>query len=42
MHHCPECGKMVIAGVPHPPYWDFDLDDENDRRVEKDLDKQEG
>ena len=20
MHHCPVCGEMVIAGVPHPDY----------------------
>ena len=20
MHHCPECGEMVIANVPHPDY----------------------
>lgn len=19
MYHCPDCGAMVIAGVPHPP-----------------------
>jgi hypothetical protein len=24
MFHCPECGEMVLAGVPHPDYsiWD--------------------
>jgi hypothetical protein len=22
MHHCPYCGEMVVAGIPHPPYWD--------------------
>ncbi len=20
MFHCPECGEMVVGGVPHPPY----------------------
>lgn len=20
MYHCPECGEMVIAGLPHPDY----------------------
>ena len=20
MFHCPECGEMVIAGMPHPDY----------------------
>lgn len=20
MHHCPECGELVIAGIPHPDY----------------------
>lgn len=20
MFHCPECGEMVIAGIPHPDY----------------------
>ena len=25
MFHCPECGDMVIAGLPHPPPLD-DLD----------------
>lgn len=19
MYHCPECGAMVVAGLPHPP-----------------------
>lgn len=19
MYHCPDCGAMVLAGVPHPP-----------------------
>lgn len=19
-YHCPECGEMVVAGVPHPDY----------------------
>ena len=26
MFHCPECGEMVVAGLPHPD-WD-DLSDE--------------
>jgi len=20
MFHCPECGEMIIAGLPHPDY----------------------
>lgn len=20
MFHCPDCGQMVVAGVPHPDY----------------------
>ena len=20
MFHCPECGEMVVAGLPHPDY----------------------
>lgn len=20
MFHCPECGEMVLAGIPHPDY----------------------
>ena len=20
MFHCPECGEMVVAGIPHPDY----------------------
>jgi len=20
MFHCPECGEMVVAGMPHPDY----------------------
>ena len=20
MYHCPECGEMVVAGMPHPDY----------------------
>lgn len=20
MYHCPECGEMVLAGMPHPDY----------------------
>ena len=20
MFHCPECGQMVVAGMPHPDY----------------------
>jgi rRNA maturation protein Nop10 len=29
MFHCPECGEMVVAGMPHPD-WDalFDEDEE--------------
>lgn len=19
MYHCPDCGAMVLAGIPHPP-----------------------
>lgn len=40
MFHCPECGEMVIAGMPHPDYsllddlsedeWDGDLPEEDD------------
>lgn len=29
MFHCPECGEMVVAGVPHPDYSILDnLEDE--------------
>ena len=37
MFHCPECGEMVVAGLPHPEfyeipelYWDefYDEDEE--------------
>lgn len=24
MFHCPECGKMVLAGYPHPDYENID------------------
>lgn len=24
MYHCPYCGAMVVAGVPHPDYKDDD------------------
>lgn len=27
MFHCPECGEMVVAGIPHPAH---DLLDENE------------
>lgn len=23
MLHCPECGEMILAGVPHPDYEGF-------------------
>lgn len=23
MFHCPECGEMVVAGMPHPKYWEI-------------------
>ena len=26
MHHCPECGAMVVGGFPHPDY-DIELTD---------------
>lgn len=27
MYHCPACGMMVVAGVPHPPAEDdFDYE----------------
>jgi hypothetical protein len=33
MYHCPDCGMLVRAGVPHPPVvqrpdgsWDYDVD----------------
>jgi len=26
MFHCPECGEMVIAGMPHPDYSILDED----------------
>jgi acetone carboxylase gamma subunit len=26
MFHCPECGEMVIAGIPHPDYSILDED----------------
>ena len=26
MYHCPECGQMVLAGMPHPPYWNMNDD----------------
>jgi hypothetical protein len=25
MYHCPDCGAMVLAGVPHPPLCDLCL-----------------
>lgn len=24
MYHCPYCGEMVVAGLPHPDFKDFD------------------
>jgi hypothetical protein len=32
MFHCPLCGEMVLAGMPHPDYtvWDM-IDDERTR-----------
>ena len=24
MFHCPECGEMVVAGLPHPDWEEFD------------------
>lgn len=29
MHHCPVCGEMVIAGMPHPDYSLDELDPNN-------------
>lgn len=29
MFHCPECGEMVIAGMPHPIYDILDLSEED-------------
>ena len=26
MYHCPDCGAMVLAGVPHPPLCRLCLD----------------
>ena len=26
MYHCPDCGSMVVAGVPHPPVCKLCLD----------------
>ena len=23
MYHCPECGEMIVAGIPHPQYRTF-------------------
>ena len=29
MYHCPECGQMVLAGMDHPDWSVFDVDDES-------------
>jgi hypothetical protein len=26
--HCPECGEMVLVGIPHPDYSVLDVDEE--------------
>jgi hypothetical protein len=28
MYHCPECGKMVLAGMPHPDWDNIDINAE--------------
>lgn len=28
MFHCPECGEMVVAGLPHPDWDEFYDEDE--------------
>jgi hypothetical protein len=28
MFHCPECGEMVVAGMPHPDWDEFYNEDE--------------
>lgn len=28
MFHCPECGEMVVAGMPHPDWDEFYDEDE--------------
>ena len=33
MYHCPECGEMVLAGMPHP---DYSLLDEYEEDKEQD------
>ncbi len=35
MFHCPECGQMVLAGMPHPQYWlDLEGETENESNIE--------
>ena len=29
MYHCPDCGTMVLAGIPHPPVCKRCLDEIN-------------
>lgn len=35
MFHCPLCGEMVLAGMPHPDYSVWDLID-NERNSKND------
>ena len=30
MFHCPECGEMILAGMPHPDYGLLDTMESND------------
>ena len=35
MFHCPLCGDMVIAGLPHPPPWTEVMDEEYRKYLEE-------
>jgi hypothetical protein len=34
MFHCPLCGEMVLAGMPHPDYSAWDLIDQNNHETQ--------
>jgi len=39
MFHCPECGEMVVVGMPHPDY-DHEYNPD-DFMTEEEMDKEE-